>query len=51
MDGVQLAVAEDGKTVVAVGVDGSWQTDSIYNMSSVPATYKTTSVQASLTLP
>lgn len=51
LDAVQLVTAEDGSWLVAVGVAGAWDTDSIYNTSGVSSTYKATAVLANLSLP
>lgn len=43
-----LSVSPDGKEVLMACVEVTWQTDSIYNSSSVPATYKAMAVTATV---
>ena len=46
-----LAVSPGGDTLVAAGVRQTWQTSSIYNDDSVPATLEALLFSADLDLP
>jgi hypothetical protein len=46
-----LAVSPDGKEAIETGVAWTWQTDSIYNDSPAPVTYRALSIVATLGTP